>query len=1087
MGVDFGSYLDRVLQDVRQNWCSQIPQAARPPQPKQGKVVLEFAILKDGSVAGLRVAATSGDIALDRPAYGSITGSNPFPPPPTEFKGPYLGLRIIFYYNRHSDDVNQGASLSCPSDYVSNQLAQAAKAPEKASAPGTSEIIEAATLYHNGRFDEAAKKYQHLLEAHPKLADAYAGLARVCVKQRRLQEAHDTISKGLTLADSTPIHVALGELLFREGKLPEAENEWLNVLNTDPTNARAHLGLAWISTATTQYKQARAEIDKARALDPNDLDIQAFWTRSLMPSGQTTCRVSADPVPVERDLLILSDDRPNGTRGYGLAVALNGQNARLQLDTGSHGIIIDRKLAQKAGLTRMSDTKVGGFGDRDKSTGYFAIASSIKLGVLEFRDCTVTVIDKRSVLGQDGLIGTDVFDQYLINLDFPNKKLRLGNLPKRPDEDLGRLGYLSTTHRFRPADFSFSFTPVYRFGHLLLLPTQVGDSPDERLFAIDTGAPRNVFSVSAARQISSVQENSRVEIKGLSGSVRKVYDAEKTALHFANVQQYADKETALNLEGMSDEVGTEVSGVLGVLNLRTLDVILDYRDGFVAFDFTLSLWAQVNAPPQEPKPSTPSQIEEAAKKPPSQQDSFWPVEVLSDTRGVDFNPYLSRVIDTVKEVWYRLIPESLATKQGKVVLEFTILKDGSVAGLKVVKSSGEIALDRPAYGSITSSSPFPPLPSEFTGPYLGLRFSFYYNLAPRSPRMFSLVEDVLQKHSRENPRSDKNAKIDLEHDVAALTKLLDDRERLDAEDDAGARFFRALANTDLNFLRRQDGVPPDIAAAEQALNDLDRIIAGKSDIPAWHITIPDVEYYAGAIAWNELRSDFRAYSYWQRCADSAHAGCMSNLAGAYITGWGGVQPNPAKALDLNLRAFDTGNKNVCAGAYAAVSIAGLIHFMGVSYPKDNDPVSWIHKSYTLFDAVESRPNNKDTCGGSRAHIDEFLYRLSRGDRQNDLLTQAARYLGNDSTTRPALINYFSGSLDVKAFEAAVESSKSDGDRCYAYFHAMWYAYLSRDTALVNKFYALLLKLDPHTCSSSLVYARKFLPEGTQSHPPEQPR
>jgi hypothetical protein len=52
---------------------------------------------------------------------------------------------------------------------------------------------------------------------------------------------------------------------------------------------------------------------------------------------------------------------------------------------------------------------------------------------------------------------------------------------------------------------------------------------------------------------------------------------------------------------------------------------------------------------------------------------------------------------------------------------------------------------------------------------------------------------------------------------------------------------------------------------------------------------------------------------------------------------------------------------------------------------------------------------------------------------------------------------------------------------------MWYAYLSRDTALVNKFYALLLKLDPHTCSSSLVYARKFLPEGTQSHPPEQPR
>jgi hypothetical protein len=36
---------------------------------------------------------------------------------------------------------------------------------------------------------------------------------------------------------------------------------------------------------------------------------------------------------------------------------------------------------------------------------------------------------------------------------------------------------------------------------------------------------------------------------------------------------------------MSNEIGTEVSGVLGVLNLRTLDVTIDYRDGLVSFDF----------------------------------------------------------------------------------------------------------------------------------------------------------------------------------------------------------------------------------------------------------------------------------------------------------------------------------------------------------------------------------------------------------------------------------------------------------------------------------------------------------------------
>ena len=33
------------------------------------------------------------------------------------------------------------------------------------------------------------------------------------------------------------------------------------------------------------------------------------------------------------------------------------------------------------------------------------------------------------------------------------------------------------------------------------------------------------------------------------------------------------------------------------------------------------------------------------------------LEVLSDTQGVDFGPYLSRVLDAVRRNWYNLIPE----------------------------------------------------------------------------------------------------------------------------------------------------------------------------------------------------------------------------------------------------------------------------------------------------------------------------------------------------------------------------------------------------------------------------------------------
>ena len=40
------------------------------------------------------------------------------------------------------------------------------------------------------------------------------------------------------------------------------------------------------------------------------------------------------------------------------------------------------------------------------------------------------------------------------------------------------------------------------------------------------------------------------------------------------------------------------------------------------------------------------------------------------------------------------------------------------------------ALDRAAWGSITASTPFPPLPKEFPGQILGLRFYYFYNLQP---------------------------------------------------------------------------------------------------------------------------------------------------------------------------------------------------------------------------------------------------------------------------------------------------------------------------------------------------------------------
>jgi TonB family protein len=108
------------------------------------------------------------------------------------------------------------------------------------------------------------------------------------------------------------------------------------------------------------------------------------------------------------------------------------------------------------------------------------------------------------------------------------------------------------------------------------------------------------------------------------------------------------------------------------------------------------------------------------------------LEVLSDTEGVDFGPYLSRVLDAVRRNWYNIIPEEARAplmKKGKVSIEFVIKKDGTIAGMNLRSPSGDVALDRAAWGGITASVPFAPLPGEYHGPYLALRFHFYYNPA----------------------------------------------------------------------------------------------------------------------------------------------------------------------------------------------------------------------------------------------------------------------------------------------------------------------------------------------------------------------
>lgn len=97
MGVDFRPYLIQILSSVRRNWLAVIPESAR--LGRRGKVLIQFAVNRDGSVPKLVIATSSGTDAFDRAAVAGISASNPFPPLPDEFHGLQVRLQFTFLYN----------------------------------------------------------------------------------------------------------------------------------------------------------------------------------------------------------------------------------------------------------------------------------------------------------------------------------------------------------------------------------------------------------------------------------------------------------------------------------------------------------------------------------------------------------------------------------------------------------------------------------------------------------------------------------------------------------------------------------------------------------------------------------------------------------------------------------------------------------------------------------------------------------------------------------------------------------------------------------------------------------------------------
>jgi predicted aspartyl protease len=429
-----------------------------------------------------------------------------------------------------------------------------------------------------------------------------------------LLERHDlagaeTIAKACDSGGprSLPFKVILGDIALRRGKVEEAERQFRDAIAINPNSARAWFGLGYVSECTFNRKTAHDCFRKAHELAPNAAPAVLHWAMTLEGPEQSAA--------LETYLDLAKNDAPHGAQqaralieiqralggrkqfglvsryaraeirlepvmrgrelhAYRLPVSINGgEPVRLLLDTGASGIVINANLAARSHMKRLAAKTVGGLGDTGDVPGFVAVAERVRVGGVEFRDAVVTVSESSSVVGEQGLLGTDIFEQFLVTLDLPNAVLRLEPFPGPGDD--------------RPADRGYQSDPefdrIYRIGHNLLVPTSVSGA-DPAMFILDTGASQTLIARDFAAELARMRSAANMPLHGISGRIDNVDAADDLKFKFGGFSVRCLDTLSVSLKRHGDDMGMEVAGFLGFPILKMFSITIDYRNGLMKFE-----------------------------------------------------------------------------------------------------------------------------------------------------------------------------------------------------------------------------------------------------------------------------------------------------------------------------------------------------------------------------------------------------------------------------------------------------------------------------------------------------------------------
>jgi tetratricopeptide (TPR) repeat protein len=457
-------------------------------------------------------------------------------------------------------------------------------------APSKRERAEA--VLRRGSPAEAAALFAESIAEVPDDAASMAGRVRALVANDDWRRAVDEAARYAAAAPgSVEVRAALGEALFRAGRLPQAAEVVDPLVREDGAPVGALVVAGLLRAAEGRDEDAAALLDRAVAKAPTDR-AALYWAAGAAASrsravellrrylevseGDDDDRIEGAkgtlelyrtlydrpiwipqtrPERLELPLRALAS-RPGVVEGFVVdAVVTGGKKVPLLLDSGSTGLFVVDRIAKRAEFQPLSSETVFGGGGEGRTASRRGLLASFALGDLTYRDGLATSsrheVDPTGRF--QGVLGLWLFDGYQITLDLRRGRLVL---EKAGDTAAG--------------------SPYWVVGGQMLVEAVASDG-QKGLFLFDTGATTTILSRSLADASPKATLGSATTVRGYGGDMKGAATVRGLSVAFQGLTPRASTLNAVDLTLRSRLGGVEISGFLGLDLLQDAVVVVNTK------------------------------------------------------------------------------------------------------------------------------------------------------------------------------------------------------------------------------------------------------------------------------------------------------------------------------------------------------------------------------------------------------------------------------------------------------------------------------------------------------------------------------